>query len=31
MKGVIQSYYQYDSELYKKAKKLIARIKKEDI
>lgn len=31
MKGIIQSYYQYDSELYKEAKNVIARIKKEDI
>ena len=31
MKGIIQSYYQYDSELYKEAKQVIARIKKEDI
>ena len=31
MKGITQSYYQYDSELYKQAKGLIAKIKKETI
>lgn len=31
MKGITQSYYQYDSDLFKTAKPLISKIKTEDI
>lgn len=31
MKGITQSYYQYDSDLFKNAKPMIAKIKTEDI